>query len=291
MDARQHNNTKNRPRFLLASSIDIAMRLVALFLALSACLSLSCSMPQASPDPRKGEAEKMLSRVQEGMSEAEVLKLLGPPSEKRSNRLFERGESQTLAYGVRSVGGFAEHGIVDFDRSNRVEQVCSPTCGYGIRRGAWLLPTRLDIAHPTSNILCVVTGVVIDPSQQELMMRQRVLFSLINQSDTSCSVPTPLHSLSLCIAVEVYDKNGHLFFRKDNGTKGMVTSAGPKGYPSVTIGAGSRVDDEDYIWLSPIHYGKPPPGAYYVRVAFGFSPFAQTAEEFTTSKVFKFVVH
>jgi hypothetical protein len=42
--------------------------------------------------------------------------------------------------------------------------------------------------------------------------------------------------------------------------------------------------------LAPLLYGRPPQGEYYVRVAFGFDPGAQTPDLFSASKVVKFAV-
>src|SRR5262249_41680746 len=113
-------------------------------------------------------------------------------------------------------------------------------------------------------------------------------FCLTNLSDHPVSVPTPTHSIHRCVALEVYDSHERLFFRKDEGTRGTVF-LGPSGYPMLRIEAHGSVDDITALWLSPVDYGVPPAGKYYVRIAFPLVPMGED-NRFSVSKAFEFTI-
>lgn len=282
----------NRPRKAIMRSplfSPFATRFVAACISLGASLFLSCSSQSTGSGGTRGEALQNFMRVKEGMEEADVVQILGPPGEVRNGFIGGPfGQTHAFAYGASSPGAFARIGIVSFNASNRVIESVSPAIGYGIRQGADKLPKELDIAHPVSNVLCVIKGVTYEPTNPDYLLRHRVHFSLFNQSNAPYAIPTPLQSVQLCVVIEVYDENRRLFFRKDNGTMGPIASPGLGGSPSIVIGPGSSVEDETCIWLSRSVFGKPPPGVYYVRVAFGFDPFARNSNQFTISKAFRF---
>ena len=133
------------------------------------------------------------------MGEAEVVKLLGPPFEVRTDGLSGGVGivNRFFTYGARRPGGFAERGLVGPpDSSNRVLVAVSPTGGYGVRGGAEkAVPGPCGAVHPASNILCVINGVASDPSSPAYHLRQHVQFSLVNQSDKPIAVATPLYDL------------------------------------------------------------------------------------------------
>ena len=238
------------------------MKHLRIFSCLCVGLLVSCNVPISSPHAAKSRVTKMFPRVKQGMTADEVLQILGQPSEIRTyGPLGVPGWPPTcvFAYGSHTAGGFAKSGIVRFDPNNRVVEVVSPIRGCGVRPNVEMLSKCLDLAHPVSNILCVIKGVTYDSSTPEPLYRQQLRFSLINQSHHAVSVPTPTHSVARCIAVEVYDAHKRLFFRKDEGTRGTV-GLGSSGFPSVCINAGGSVDDTVNLWLSQLDFGEPPPG-------------------------------
>jgi hypothetical protein len=256
---------------------------------------MSCGTPNTQRPRERETVTRSFLKVTEGMEQEQVLQLLGPPSEVRagipSTQKFHHDvTTHKFAYGVRSPGGFAEIGLISFDASNRVRQAVSPTRGYGIRLGASELPSRLDIPHPTSNVLCIIKGVTYDPEGPDAVFHYRVKFELINESKAVRFIPNWQPSLSRCMVIEVYDEHERLFFRKDEGTLGQVIVSASNDYFKLRLEPGSSLKGENYIWLSVPDFGQPPPGKYYIRVAYGFRPNAQAPEEFTVSKAVRFNV-
>jgi hypothetical protein len=88
--------------------------------------------------------------------------------------------------------------------------------------------------------------------------------------------------------VEICDGDGHLFFRKDEGTKGPVFS-GARSYTALRVEPHGSVEDAIPLWLSRVDYGEPQAGIYYVRVAFPLDALG-SKNQFSVSKAVKFRV-
>jgi hypothetical protein len=250
------------------------------YLVFSACLLTSCTSSRVAVDTQRDLAGRKVALVRPGTSEAVVLSYLGQPSEVRTNLPFTwEDNTVNFAYGSHEPGQFAEFGTVVFDKSNRVIRAISPTRGCSIRPGAEEFMPWLDRAYSQSNILCVIKDIKFDPSVPDYMLQHDLRYSLVNRSNVPCDLITQ-DLLKLDLVVEVYDERKSLFFRTDYGTTGTREFTIKRHLPPR-----SSVSGDVRIWVSDIDFGRPPPGTYYVRIAFGLDD-----EHFSVSKAVKFKV-
>ncbi len=206
------------------------------------------------------------------MTEAEVEALLGSPAERRA-RLeigpWPSSSREGWAYGVRQVGGFAFGGIVFFDSASRVSEVHSPV------RGPWVhLPSIpwSEVATPNKGgLACHLEALALEP----LGIHGEI--SLKNVGPSDFRRLQPMLPVAFDVVVELFDSEKILVAR-DSLTKHFSPYSPDE--TELVIRAGGSVSEQVHLGFEEgSYFGNPPPGVYWVRVAFPLDAESLAASE------------
>lgn len=266
---------------------------IHLFLAI---VGFSCSSIGTPSEP-DGE---VLSNIREGMSEQEVLAILGQPDEIRQipeDRLLhgvrilsstspESAEVYRWAYGVRVKGTFAGIGIVSFGRDKRVIWAYSPV--YGCTRLAWKtnIPFSESEISTSKGMSCRLGPIGFTEEQGETVRGYDAEVILINKGKSEYCIQYDTVSINDLVIVEVYDSEKKLIFHENQIYSHSPYSFDESTWPVLRIPPGQSFTGSTY--LSPDKYfGYLPPGRYYMRVCF---PFDIEKWEYSPSNLVSFEV-
>ena len=234
------------------------------------------------PDTPEYKLSKLLANVREGMTEQEVLKLLGNPDEVRQvptddvldgTRVYstlddENPEVYRWAYGVKQKGTFARTGIVSFDKTRRVVCARSPVHR---RFGADKihLPSSDEAVPTPSGLSCHLGEVSFTEARGYTVRHYAAEVTLMNAGQSEYSLKYDTVSIRSLLVVEIYDSNRQLIFQEDNLRYHSPAFFDRSKWPVLRISPGQSKSDQ--IFVSPgSYFGALPPGKYFLRVCFPF---------------------
>ena len=210
-----------------------------------------------------------LCSVRAGMTEDQVLEILGKPDEVRA-----RGEVGAVAekyrwvYGTDREGQFPRVGSVMFGDDDKVCMVHCPS-----RVAEQMLPANTwppFLEHPqktSSGMYCSIDKVFRNP---EFDNAHYMRVSLVNSGQSKFSYRHDHTGIRFSLMVEVYDADRILLLREPLHTHHSPRSADPSQWPVLKVPPGSRVSEDVPIWWKDVNDGALHPGVYYIRVAFPF---------------------
>ena len=259
------------------------LRAVAVLVIVLVIVVLAFWPPPDTPEAEVPEAKsRILATVREGMTEQEVLKLLGNPDEVRqlpahdlldgvrvhSSSNPETAEVYRWAYGAKQKGTFARVGIVSFDKTRRVVWAQSP-----IHRSFGT--TKIDVpvsdqARPTpSGLSCHLGEVSFREARGYTDRCYSADVTLTNRGQSDYSLKYDTVSIHFLLVVEIYDSDRELIFRENNLTYHSPMYFDRSKWPVLRISPGQSKSGQITVFPGE-YFGPLPPGKYFLRVCFPF---------------------
>jgi hypothetical protein len=249
----------------------------------AALLMAGCTDHAARPagPPENLDARRdLLCSVQKGMSEDEVLKVLGRPDEVRTTGdVGIDVEAYRWVYGIRDKGEFSRVGSVIFTSDKKVFMAYCPARSLN-PADAHIAPPFSETAQVTpSGMYCSIDKLLRDVDHPD---DDRIMVSLVNTGKAEFAYPNDYLGIRFSIIVEVYDARKNLLIMEALQDFHSPYSFDRSKWPVLRVAPGGR--EWEVIPLSRHHPrsgvtyfswrdendGALTPGTYYVRVAFPF---------------------
>lgn len=263
----------------------LASRIVVL--ALVGFTSVSCDRNQSIGNGKtKSQCEEerdALASIEVGMSESDVLSILGNPDEIRiKGKLGIVAEKYRWVYGVSRPYEFPRIGTVVFDANSQVFMVHCPSRGLQQRLKDINLPISDSPAVTKEDLYCVVERVSEDEGYH------RLTASIVNDGESPYLYRHDNQGIAFSVLLELFDEERTLLWREHLGGFHSPHSFNRSEWPVMRVAPDSRTTEDISIfsWLDE-NDGMFYPGTYYVRVAFPFhqgESFASNLFEFQLDK-------
>ncbi|MCJ8332300.1 MAG: outer membrane protein assembly factor BamE [Lentisphaeria bacterium] len=206
----------------------------------------------------------LIISVKKGMTEEQVLEILGKPDETREDGFMGR---YRWVYGVEKKGEFPRIGSILFTNNMAVLMVECPTrTNWTTVFSAWRqLPFSESPQKTEAGLYCEIDRVFIKKGGPHMIQ-----VSLVNEGKEPFLYSHDSMGIRFSLVIEIYDEQKKLINRDSlTGYHSPVSSDKSK-WPVLKVPPGSRVSEKIPIWWRHKTDGMLYPGTYYIRVGFPF---------------------
>lgn len=231
-------------------------------------LATSCDREESSVSQDTGnqlERERdSLGKIAVGMSESDVLRLIGKPDETRiKGDLGIVAEKYRWVYGVEKAGEFPSIGSVVFDANDEVLMSYCPSQGLGHHQRGRSLPISATPQVTDEDLYCVAGDVFKDDGYHQIQV------SVVNDGKNPFLYRHDNQGIRFSVMIELFDEHRTLLWREYLGSFHSPHFSDRDEWPVLRVNPGERVTERVpiFLWLDA-NDGVFYPGTYYVRVAF-----------------------
>jgi hypothetical protein len=251
--------------------ISTALQILLLF-AVASCRTAQPSVSDMESAELQ-QKRRLLSTIKEGMTEQQVVEILGNADEVRPvmpipwcDRREEEGvklrpEGKRWAYGIQAEKAFAAVGVVVFDEDGEVLGTYRPDNSYCDCE----IPYGEDPVRTESGMCCRLDSV--RPISSEFIEVSAVL---LNGGSEAFHLKDMIADVESCFVVEVYDSHKTLLYRINRIFFTSPAYSHQSEIPSLTIPAGEKYEVSFNADIDVATFGPLLPGRYFIRVAFPF---------------------
>ncbi len=204
--------------------------------------------------------------MREGMTEGQVLEVLGKPDEVRiKGELGIVAEKYRWVYGIEKKGQFPRVGSVIFGANDTVHKIGCPARGIPFMLPKWVAPFSESAQKTPSGMYCKIDNVFRNPKLYDFPY---IRVSLVNSGKSEFSYRHDHTGIRFSLILEVYDAEKTLLLREALYAYHSPHTPPGSQRPVLRVLPGSRVSEDVPIWWRGVSDGVLYPGVYYVRVAF-----------------------
>lgn len=231
-------------------------------------LSSCAYRPDPLSDGAHESSRKLLSSIQKGMTEQQVLEIMGHPDEIRiKGDLGIVAEKYRWVYGVKRKGGFPRVGSVIFDTNKTVFMTFCPARGISGILSNTPAPFSESQQKTPAGAYCQIDRVFRNSQYYD---SHYIQVSLVNEGDEVFLYPHDNTGIRFSLILEVYDDQKNILLREPLFAHHSPYSSDSSKWPVIKVPPGSRESEDVPIWWRDVNDGILYPGTYYVRVAFPF---------------------
>lgn len=250
----------------------MATRTSAIATILGLGLCVSCAHPPVpfTPEPQYASSledkRELLMHIKKGMSEADVVRILGKPDEVRPKRSapWYVGAEYEWAYGNPTPGAFALVGLVIFDKNAKVFIIDPATHASPCHSPR----SSADEPVPSRDGMVCVLGPLRRDEQGSLIAKVR----LVNNGKKTFRYKHDNTGIVFNLIEDIYDRKGVLVYREYWNWSHSPYSFNRAEWPVMVIPPRKNFSEEFHplVGTGTGMLGKLAPGKYYLRVAFPF---------------------